>query len=300
MEPVCSVGVEFCPICSSGFEPWRTKSTPCGDFRIVRCVGCGFAFVNPRPSLDYLREFNSEAGHGDSQIRSIADLLKREREYPNSSLDAKRIFNTIVDFLEREPTNRPRRCLDVGCGYGFFSKGALSRGFEVLALERASTERSLAKQMTGLNPTALSFEEFSDSEGGFMAILMSQVLEHALDVNAWIEKAHRLLASGGVLAIALPNFASIFRLVLQKRDPYIVPPAHLNFFSPQNLSTFLTKYGFRVLDIQWVSRIDPNVVYRRVPGTRWFDWGIHLPLKAILKSLDKLHLGMMINVYGRK
>lgn len=244
--------------------------------------------------------FYSEIGQARVGPKSVDEVLKHERDYANATLDAKRMLSTIVHLVENQPPNAPKRLLDVGCGYGFFSKEALRQGFEVHSLEVSSNQRAIAEQMTRLKPIPLSFEDFAGGEGTFRAILMSQVLEHALDVRAWVQKAYRLIARKGVLAIALPNFGSILRLVLQERDPYICPPEHLNFFNARSLSTLLGKQGFVVQDIQWISRIDPNVVFRRIPLTRLVGSGIRLPLNAMLSLIDLLHVGMMINIYAQK
>jgi SAM-dependent methyltransferase len=250
--------------------------------------------------MDFLRDFYSELGHGGGTAASLEDVLKREEDYPNSSLDAKRLLDTITYLLKGNPGGGPRRFLDVGCGFGFFSREALAHGFEVCALEPASVERAVAEKMTGLTPIPLSFEEFSGSEGRFAAILMSQILEHAFNVNHWVEKAYRLLAAQGVLAIALPNFASVFRLILQDREPYVCPPLHLNFFSPRSLTELLVKQGFQVRELQWVSRLDGAVLFRRIPVTRYLGRSVEVPLKLALKLIDTLHLGMMLNVYAQK
>ncbi|MBI1983612.1 MAG: class I SAM-dependent methyltransferase, partial [Acidobacteria bacterium] len=223
---------------------------------------------------EYLKTFYLDHGHLERDIKSLDDILERERRFPNSSLDAKRIIGRIERLLGPSHSPGPR--------------------------EVASVERSISKQMTGFEPVAASFEDYSPPEGSFDAILMSQVLEHARDVDLWARKAVRLLAPKGVLAIALPNFGSIFRYALQENEPYVIPPAHLNYFDARSLSTLLSRRGYEVTEIQWVSRIDPNVVFRRVPATRLLGQGIRLPLRLTLAMFDLLHLGMMLNVYARK
>ena len=130
---------------------------------------------------------------------------------------------------------------------------------------------------------------------------MSQILEHALDVNQWTKKAYALLRDSGMLVVALPNFDSIFRRVMQENEPYICPPAHLNFFNPASLANLLKKHGFKVEETQWVSRLPTTTFEKRLPGFI----KPALPLvsavsDATLKVIDTLHSGMMINVYARK
>lgn len=194
-----------------------------------------------------------------------------------------------------------KRFLDVGCGYGFFSKIALQNGFEVTAIEMASLERKIATELTGLKIYSDSFEEFNHINNSFEVILMSQILEHVLDVNQWMIKANSLLSSNGILVIALPNFGSLFRLILQENDPYIIPPAHLNYFNYKSLRFLLQKHDFEIIKISYVSRLPLSSIKKRL-----LRYGKFVPLIVnvfILPALwliDKIKMGSMINVYARK
>ncbi|MBK7314427.1 methyltransferase domain-containing protein [Candidatus Aalborgicola defluviihabitans] len=188
--------------------------------------------------------------------------------------------------------------LDVGCGYGFFSKAAQSRGYQVTSIELAKTERAIATQMLGVQPIASSFEAFSGESGKFSVVLMSQILEHALDFNDWIVKAKGLLKENGHLVIALPNFGSIFRYLMQEREPYICPPAHINFFNTRSLSVLLQKHGFQVVERQWITRIPKSALRSRfgdLMGTSLVPFS-----KIAASAIDSSHLGMMINIYAQK
>jgi len=289
-------------VCSSQIKMWRVKNVGNENYKLDLCESCGYSFVNPRPSLSFLKHYYTLFGHGHDLIGkeapNLTSILADEHNYPNSTLDAVRLIKTIKVLANNVCNNR---FLDVGCGYGFFSKEALDAGFEVIALELAENERKIAKEMTGLNPAACSFEDFECAPESLSVVFMSQILEHALDINLWIKKSHDCLVNDGILAIALPNYGSIFRIIMQENDPYICPPAHLNFFTPNSLSRLLEKHGFKVEVVQWVSRIPKRTFEKRLP-----QFGKPLlrianaVSSALLKIVDTLHLGMMINVYGRK
>jgi len=291
-----------CPICASNISRWATKSTANSVYHIDHCITCGYAFVNPRPSFEFLMSYYESFGLGEACAEAgsptLDSIMRNEVQDPNSTIDARRILTTIERLAVAKQL---RKFLDVGCGYGFFSKEALIHGFEVIALEVAKNDRSIAEQMTALTPVDTSFEEFEQSAGSLSVILMSQILEHALDVNQWVEKANILLESGGILAIALPNFGSLSRILMQEREPYICPPAHLNFFNPRSLETLLVRHGFKVDEVQWVSRIPSASFQKRLPKPA----KPLLPLLkrmslATLRIVDSLRLGVMINVYARK
>ncbi len=88
---------------------------------------------------------------------------------------------------------------------------------------------------------------------------------------------------------------------MQENEPYICPPAHLNFFNPNSLSRLLENYGFRVEVIQWISRIPRRTFEKRLPifGKPLLPI-INAVSSVSLKTVDTFHLGMMINVYGRE
>ena len=48
---------QSCPVCSSILKHWKTKDTSIVAFNIDICKSCGYAFINPRPSFQYLRNF---------------------------------------------------------------------------------------------------------------------------------------------------------------------------------------------------------------------------------------------------
>lgn len=287
-----------CPVCSAPVALWKKKEVDGTIFTIDRCVSCDFAFVNPKPTFEFLMDYYA-AGSGDPQVgEGVEDVLRGEAEYPNSTLDAGRLVRTIQTL---SGPAAGKKFLDVGCGYGFFSREAVRAGFDVSAIELSENGRRIAAELAGVRPAPYSFEEYVREPGSLSAILMSQILEHVLDINAWIQKAHDLLAIGGVLAVALPNFASLFRVVMQENEPYICPPQHLNFFSKKSLSKLLEKHGFKVEDVQWVSRIPARSLVARVPFVPQSLFPVfELASGLSLKTIDALHLGAIVNVYARK
>lgn len=292
----------MCPVCSSPIKTWRVKSVGSDKYNLDLCGSCGYSFVNPRPSLQFLMNYYSSFGHGHfdtgREAPDLKSVLAQEQNDPNSIVDARRLIKTIKSLVKN---NKSNRFLDVGCGYGFFSKEALNAGFDVVALELAENEREIAKEITGLNPAATSFEEFECTPDSLGVVFMSQILEHALDVNLWIKKSRDFLVNDGIIAIALPNYGSIFRMIMQENEPYICPPAHLNFFNPDSLSRLLDNHGFKIEAIQWISRIPKRTFEKRLPRiSKPLLPVINVASSASLKIVDALHLGMMINVYGRK
>jgi hypothetical protein len=92
---------------------------------------CASSFVYPFPSNDELRAFYTGPAYVNAlhlTQQSAANLemvLAQERSYPNAVLDAERIAKTA------KALSTGNTFLDVGSGYGFFSRAARSEGFDV-------------------------------------------------------------------------------------------------------------------------------------------------------------------------
>ncbi|MFN0040731.1 MAG: class I SAM-dependent methyltransferase [Burkholderiales bacterium] len=295
--------LQSCSICDAPVSRWRTKDTPAGRFAMDRCTACGFAFVNPRPGLDFLMRFYATSGHrrdAPDAGASLESVLQGEAAFPNSTLDARRMLRSIHSLLPPLAA-RPAEFLDVGCGYGFYAREAAAAGFNVSAIELASAERSIARSIAGIDALDVPFEQFVAKPGQFSVVLMSQILEHALDVRAWLTKANHLLCDDGLIVIALPNFGSLIRRVLQEKDPFVTPPAHLNYFDPHNLERLLTHCGFTVRRVQHVTRIPPGALRNRLgrfgaPVATAAHGLLHIAARA----MDLARVGMMITLYASK
>lgn len=278
-----------CQVCGGQISARWHKKNRHGLFTIVGCNNCGFGFVNPTPDHEYILRYYSESGHGADEglSRDTVDKVReRERNSPNSSIDAVRLIGQIKSY---QPDGA---FLDVGCGFGWFSLEAKRRGYQVTSLEIASIEGSIAAVIVGQEPISATFEDYEAPPESYEAILMSQVLEHAREPVEWVRKARRLLKAGGVLAIALPNAGSIYTKILGERDPYVIPPAHLNYFTPGSLSLLMQQCGFEVLRSETLSRF---------PASTFGKAGrfIKGPFNASTKAFDIFKMGAMIHLYAR-
>ncbi len=135
------------------------------------------------------------------------------------------------------------RLLDVGAGRGTLVEGLALLGWRAEGLDfdpqavQAARARGLSFHLGGL-----AGQKFPD--GAFDAVTMSHSLEHVHDPVAWLAEARRILRSGGRLAIATPNTASLLHRRFGMHWFSLDPPRHLHLFNRKALASALRKAGF--------------------------------------------------------
>ncbi len=283
-------------------EYWFSKQSKHGGrpYNLFRCSNCGGAFVFPIPSEQELQEFYSgtqsamEAGLRDGDpLHQYNQAIKEEVEFPNSTVDAKR----IAENLKRLAPGT--RALDVGSGYGFFSKALMEAGFAVDAIELGEASRKIHARMTGFEPKAEPFNaDFSrrNSER-YDVVLLSQVLEHLPMDQDPIRSLNTVLRKGGICAIAIPHFRSYLSMVQGKNDMFIVPPEHLNFFTVKGLNAAFASRGFQAMKCETVSKFDYRKFKKRFGSLSPMP---SLALKGFLGVSSLMDKGMFINGYFKK
>lgn len=83
-------------------------------------------------------------------------------------------------------------------------------------------------------------------ERQFDVVLLSHVLEHCIDPVAALLNVKRLLATGGVTIIELPNNAALGFEMLGPAWFFADIPRHLHFFTENSLRKVLARVGLRV------------------------------------------------------
>jgi 2-polyprenyl-3-methyl-5-hydroxy-6-metoxy-1,4-benzoquinol methylase len=233
-----------CPICGSLSAPYCQKSSRGQSWRISRCGSCGHGFVVNRPTRQMLADmYANEADH--HPIDKVAALHIEDRaDCRTLAARVKRLSQLRGDAL------------DIGCGDGAFSYYLAEAGYRPILIDLDPRAAQAAAKVPNSIFRQISFDDFIPDRP-LAAIVMSQVLEHALDPLDWLRRAAKLLSPEGVLAVAVPNFGGIYRL-LGARDPFIIPPIHLNYFTTRSLRVAIERSGLRHLRTESRSEVVLN------------------------------------------
>lgn len=194
-----------------------------------RCGPCGFETQFPLPSPDELRRYYEES-YGDGMYKEFVEAREIKK------LTARARLDRIV------PHCRAGRWLDVGCSNGVFVDVARQAGIDAEGIELA--EAAVEEARRGGLPVCRGTIEQHDPNYRYDTIVAFDVLEHVLDPVSFLRAAHRLLAPGGSVVIAVPNQASLSRRIMGSRWYFYIPEEHLHYFNPSTLRRLIERCGF--------------------------------------------------------
>lgn len=237
--PLCGVD-DAVPIRGYGVDIWR----------LVRCGGCGFAYLDRAPDYAALHDVMAWEKTGAvelerrAEIRPISFRLSRATRLRMALLPRKQ----MSDLVARHAT--PGNVVDLGCGTGWHLARLppvyIPFGIEISAEAAAEADRALRQRGGGaLNqPALLGLRSFAD--GFFSAATLRSYLEHELQPRAVLRELWRTLMPGGVAIVKVPNYGSLNRRVTGHKWCGFRYPDHLNYFTPKSLRAMAEDAGYRV------------------------------------------------------
>ncbi|MGJ0492127.1 class I SAM-dependent methyltransferase [Methylobacter sp.] len=296
-----------CVACGSKkISYWRKKNYQYTDgadhkeFHIYRCASCGTGFLNQPPHVQWLQAIYQYSGQALTQPVTIEDVLAREAEFPNCTVDAERMARQADQCNYSDN----RRALDIGSGFGFYTRALKKAGYQTVSINPGEYENEVFRKLNGDEPVPVMFEDFEPSEP-FGVVLMSQVLEHLLEPNRAICKVSDLLTTGGVLACAVPNYDSfLVKLLGTKDNACLWVPEHVNYFTEKGLTALVEQNGFHVVKVEQITRVPFNALSRRLrlrgrPAVA-ADALVKLLQIPFAGLMNFFGLGIYINLYAVK
>jgi SAM-dependent methyltransferase len=123
-------------------------------------------------------------------------------------------------------------------------------GWQAAGIEPISSAAELARRRFGLEVFEGWLRDAPFAASSFDVLTFWDVLEHTFSPRSDLSQAARLLRSGGLLAINIPNWDSFDRRPFGANWQGFDPPRHLYMFSRETLTRLLTETGFEILG--WV------------------------------------------------
>ena len=224
-----------CPGCTSTiFTPFAQK----GEFRYLRCRGCGLLAIDPMPSEEQI------ASHYGRKFQSGNYALART--FANEYLAVYRQYGSwMAKFADLK-----RACtLDIGCFTGDLMGILLNEaGANAYGVELQEEAAALAEARFPGRVFRHNIDHKSDflADGSFDAISAMGVIEHVQLPGSLLSRSRRLLKDGGWLFLQTPNASSVAARLSGAHWPPLAPIEHLFLFSERGIAGALSQSGFRV------------------------------------------------------
>jgi len=268
--------VESCPICGEVdrellYEGLTDRVFFCapGRWSLYRCMACGSAFLDPRPTpATIAMAYNIYFTHDDGVegAKGLFGSLKRRLRngyinglYNKNIQPASKIGHLITSLLPPKrrqidesvrhlPTTRPPGTLvDIGCGNGQFLRMAMQLGWQTWGVDIDPKAVATARK-TGAKVIHGGFPDTGLPSQHFDLVTLSHVIEHVHDPIAALQEVFRILKPGGQIWISTPNMESGSHARFGPTWLALDSPRHLVIFTRQSLKTALISAGFSDVD----------------------------------------------------
>jgi len=252
--------IRTCPVCWKDnyrhlFRPLQSPGP------IVKCKECGFVFVNPIETTKALIQDGPVLGDRPAHLlqSSNVDDIKGSweqplikgymRELPAKKLNAQDAMSHINGLFKRRGT-----LLDIGCGCGVFLSVACQEGWDCYGIEPLVMHAIFARAHFGLRIVTDTLRDDTYPSDFFDVVTAFQVFEHLISPDQEIEKIRRILKTGGLLVIEVPNIDTITVRLLGSKHRHFVQD-HVSLFSAKTLTFLLNHIGFQIREIYYPARV---------------------------------------------
>ena len=240
--------IKSCKICS-GDQLVQLTNSPVVNY--YRCENCFAIFLSPQPSLATLKQRYTRQ---ELLNTGPASAWFKHNKFYLKELSCERLRD-LLRYKEHGDL------LDVGCGMGDFCGVAREAGFNVFGTEFSDTYADQTKKTVGIKEIYIGrLQEINFSGRQFDVISLWHVLEHLPDPLETLACLSKLLKTGGIVVIEVPNVEQKRKRPMYLSDLQDYPIdqlEHLFYYSGQSLQNACTKAGLKILNLNFVDAHQP-------------------------------------------
>ncbi len=238
-----------------------------GSFSVVRCNACGLIFTNPRPDkteiLDFYPASTPYYVFTEKDLKPIKVITGRYAfllhyfkgyfpEKPSMAFHKALLYpiylikkhkfdiDAIPDFVPGGTL------LEIGSSYGKFLYSMKNLGWKVKGIEMSHEAVATGNKAYGLDLICQDIDEVSFEAHTFDVVIMRMVLEHVFSPDKTIENISRWLKPEGQFIIVIPDISGFEARVFGRYFYGLQVPNHLYHYSPETISKYLAKHGFKI------------------------------------------------------
>ena len=248
MKPESKVEHIHCPCCdTSESKFWVSEN----GFDAVKCSSCGFIYVNPRPTKEFITEAVKTGVHQNVNHERTAI----GRRVPSKVDKYQDIFrDTFSDIWSQK---RAISWLDIGAGYGEVVEAISSlatQGSNIVGIEPMKP-KAVDAQSRGLKIREGYLCEINE-QYDFVSLI--DVFSHIPDFHNFLNEVKKVLKINGDFFIETGDIGNL-------TSPRQVPsewdlPDHLVFAGEPNMTNYLRSAGFEIVTIE-KKRVDDLITF---------------------------------------
>ena len=239
MELINKIHIGRCFVCN---ESDHTTLFSKKGWNIVKCLCCGFVYVDPRYN-DSAAKYIYDCGNWFDVFNGAGDGRK---DYSQDELAS--IQRADKDISNLEIYKGGAKILDVGCGLGYFLDAAKKQGWEEYGIDPSSYGIGICKSKGHDRLWRGTLGAIPLESEYFDVVTAFDVYEHVSNPINFLDEVYRILKVNGIFIVAVPNVQSLAAKIQGSSWSQFILPEHLNYFSSTTLIAILNNNGFDVIN----------------------------------------------------
>ena len=213
-------------------------------FNILDCTYCGFIHLDPIPSRRKIISLYQSKYYTKEKPSYIKRNIEDEQWWQT-------VFKDRLETINKHLKTNGKRLLEFGSGPGLFLKYAQKSGWDVMGIEPSPIAANFSRK-NGVKVIEILLEDLNVKQLGiFDSVALFEVLEHVAFAKETLATANKLLKTGGILCLSIPNEYNPLQNVVKQAEEiktyWLVPLLHINYFTIDSISRLLKKCGFKVV-----------------------------------------------------
>ena len=297
--------LQACPGCGGtrlraySFTP-ESERTNDIHFAQTHCRSCDLVFSNPVAEPDELESYYRSAYYQEEGpfytrdhpgMREIMAAWERD--------EAAGLRQSVLPYVTGG------RLFEIGAGYGRLLAGARKLGFAVAGVEASEHASRFAREVMGLDEVREGmFDPQAWPAGSFDVVYAFHVIEHVLDLHAFVDGIDHLLRPGGLVVLGTENHHNAWVPLRRVRSwlkgrrlpEFQTSNHHTFYFSDRSLVALMQRHRFSVLR----SLVYTHSLAVKLPNYRFRSWRSTLAFYAMHYADEGTGRGNRLLVWARK
>lgn len=230
--------VNECPVCG-GTE--RSFFLTRMGLDIWRCKSCSHRYQHPRITFEKACELYADD-------KTASDIYTQPIQ---KDIDQVK-YQYGLDVIDQLNPPARKRIMDIGCGAGGFLEVAFANGWDAcVGIDANNRYADIYQEAGGIQYIQSSFERLDRERLGtdYDCISLWNVLEHLFDLQSIVAEIKRMLKSGGLLLIMVPNVESLATRLIRERSATF-NWKHVSHFSPNSLKALMSRHGLECVHME--------------------------------------------------